>query len=39
MKDPFESLTREERFLAESIMAARKVQTMLWGEANSDEAY
>jgi hypothetical protein len=34
MKDPFESLSREERFLAESIMAARKVQTMLWGEAN-----
>ncbi len=30
----FEGLTREELFIAESVIAARKVQTMLWGEAN-----
>ena len=34
MKGTFEHLTKEELFLAESIIAARKVQTMLWGEAN-----
>jgi len=32
--DAFEGLSREERFIAESILAARKIQTMLWGEAN-----
>ena len=34
MENVFDGLTGEERFLAESIIAARKVQTMLWGEAN-----
>ena len=30
----FENLSKEEQFIAESIVAARKIQTMLWGEAN-----
>jgi hypothetical protein len=34
VKMSFESLSKEEQFLAESIVAARKIQTMLWGEAN-----
>ena len=34
MKNPFGCLSKEEQFLAESIIAARKIQTMLWGEAN-----
>lgn len=34
MSDNFDSLKKEEKFLAESIIAARKIQTVLWGEAN-----
>lgn len=30
----FEKLSKEEQFIEESIIAARKIQTMLWGEAN-----
>lgn len=32
--DLFGALAKEERFIADSIMAARKIQTMLWGEVN-----
>jgi hypothetical protein len=32
--DAFDCLSKEEMFLAESIIAARKIQTMLWGESN-----
>ena len=34
MAEFFATLSMEEQFLAESIIAARKIQTMLWGEAN-----
>lgn len=34
MNDVFKNLSHEEQFLAESIIAARKIQTMLWGESN-----
>ncbi len=30
----FDKLKEEEQYLAESIIAARKIQTLLWGEAN-----
>lgn len=30
----FTGLSKEEIFIAESIQAARKIQTMLWGESN-----
>lgn len=30
----FDSLSKEEQFIHEAIIAARKIQTMLWGQAN-----
>ena len=34
MSDELKNLSKEEQFLAESVISARKIQTMLWGEAN-----
>ena len=30
----FSDLSKEEQFIMESIVSARKIQTLLWGEAN-----
>lgn len=32
----FENLSKEERLISESIMSARKIQTLLWGESNGE---
>lgn len=34
MKDPFKNLILEEKFIADAIVSARKIQTFLWGQSN-----